>query len=117
MAVTMTPEEFEDHVSEALDRVPAELLDMIENCVVLVEQDPPEGLPGILGLYEGIPLTERNSFYSMALPDRIFIFRNPILGMCFSRAQVVHEIRVTVVHEIAHHFGIGDERLHALGWG
>lgn len=117
MAVEMSSDEFEDHVSEALDRVPGELLDMIENCVVLVEADPPEGLQGILGLYEGIPLTERNSFYSMTLPDRIFIFRNPILAMCWSRSQVVDEIRITVVHEIAHHFGIDDERLHALGWG
>lgn len=117
MAVEMSPEEFEDYVSEALDLVPEELLDMIENCVVLVEADPPDNLPTLLGLYEGIPLTERNSSYSMALPDRIFIFRNPILAMCWSRPQVVDEIRVTVVHEIAHHFGIDDERLHALGWG
>ncbi|WP_432560582.1 metallopeptidase family protein [Granulicoccus sp. GXG6511] len=117
MAVAMTPAEFEEHVSEALDLLPEELLDTIENCVVLIEPDPPEALPGILGLYEGIPLTERNSFYSMALPDRIFIFRNPILRMCRSRAQVVHEIRVTVIHEIAHHFGIDDERLHELGYG
>lgn len=117
MAVAMTPDEFEDHVSEALDLVPEQLLDMIENCVVLVEPDPPETMPGILGLYEGIPLTERNSFYSMALPDRIFIFRNPILRACVSRAQVVREIRITVIHEIAHHFGIDDERLHELGYG
>ena len=117
MAVEMSPEEFEDHVSEALDLVPEELLDMINNCVVLVEADPPDDLPGILGLYEGIPLTERNSAYSMALPDRIFIYRNPILGLCRTRAQVVHEIRVTVIHEIAHHFGIDDAHLHAWGWG
>lgn len=113
----MTPEEFEDHVSQALDLVPVELLDMIDNCVVLVEADPPSGLSGLLGLYEGIPLTERNSSYSLALPDRIFIFRNPILEYCQSWDQVVHEIRITVIHEIAHHFGIDDARLHELGYG
>ena len=117
MAVEMTPEEFEHHVSEALDLVPEELLDLVENCVVLVEENPPDEMPGILGLYEGIPLTERNFGYSMALPDRIFIFRNPILRACRSRGQVVREIRVTVIHEIAHHFCISDARLHELGYG
>lgn len=117
MAVAMSPEEFEDLVSEALDTVPEALLDMVDNCVVLVEPEAPNSFPNALGLYEGIPLTERNSHYAMALPDRIFIFRNPILRMCHSRAQVVHEVRITVVHEIAHHFGIDDERLHDLGYG
>ncbi|MDO5499044.1 MAG: metallopeptidase family protein [Propionibacteriaceae bacterium] len=117
MAVDMTPAEFDELVTEALDTVPDELLDMVENCVVLVEPEAPENYPHALGLYEGIPLTERNSYYSMALPDRIFIFRNPILRMCRSREQAVREVRITVVHEIAHHFGIDDDRLHELGYG
>ncbi|UIK90713.2 metallopeptidase family protein [Arthrobacter polaris] len=72
----------------------------------------------LLGLYEGTPLTERDSWWDAgSLPDRITVFRAPILKMCRNRDEVMHEITVTVVHEIAHHFGISDERLHELGWG
>ncbi len=91
----------------------------MDNVVVLVEDDPPADLPGdLLGLYEGTPLTERfDGWAAMALPDRITVFRHPTLAICADRAEVVAEVRTTVVHEIAHHFGIDDERLHALGWG
>ena len=72
----------------------------------------------LLGLYEGVPLTERDSWWDAgSLPDRITIFRQPILDICASREEVIHEVAVTVVHEIAHHFGIDDDRLHELGWG
>ena len=113
----MSREEFEDAVSEALDRIPADLARMMDNVVVLVEDDPPDADSGLLGLYEGTPLTERDSWWAAgSLPDRITIFRNPTLAVCETVEEVVEEVRVTVVHEIAHHFGIDDERLHELGW-
>jgi predicted Zn-dependent protease with MMP-like domain len=111
----MSAEEFEEHVAEALDTIPAELATLIDNCVILVEDYPPPDLPGTLGLYSGIPLTERGQFYS-GLPDRIQIFRYPILAICDTPDQVIEEIRITVVHEIAHHFGIDDDRLRELGY-
>jgi predicted Zn-dependent protease with MMP-like domain len=116
MGVTMSEEDFDRLVDEALDRIPPELADLATNCVVLVEDYPPEDEPDLLGLYDGIPLTERDSQYGAVLPDRIFIFRSPILAMCDSLEQVVQEVHVTVVHEIAHHFGIDDDRLHELGY-
>ncbi|WP_456821096.1 metallopeptidase family protein [Cellulomonas sp. URHB0016] len=114
----MTRAEFEDAVRDALDEIPAELAAMMDNVVVLVEDDVPPGEVDLLGLYEGTPLTERGEFWAAgSLPDRITIFRNPTLAICDDRADVVEEVAVTVVHEIAHHFGIDDDRLHALGWG
>ncbi len=108
---------FEELVSDALDEVPPELSRLIDNCVVLVEDDPPSDDPHLLGLYHGIPLTERGPGYTMTLPDRITIFRHPILRMCHDEDDVVEEVHITVVHEIAHHFGIDDGRLHELGYG
>ena len=114
--IEMSRERFEELVSEALDQVPEELTRLIDNCVVLVEDDAPAHDPELLGLYDGIPITERDSTYVMAVPDRITIFRNPTLAMCESEGEVVEEVGITVVHEIAHHFGIDDERLHELGY-
>jgi predicted Zn-dependent protease with MMP-like domain len=114
--VDMPRERFEELVSEALDSVPEKLTELIDNCVVLVEDDAPAHDPGLLGLYDGVPLTERDSTYTLSVPDRITIFRNPTLALCGSEQEVVEEVRVTVVHEIAHHFGIDDQRLHDLGW-
>jgi predicted Zn-dependent protease with MMP-like domain len=115
--VGMSREEFEDAVSEALDRVPADLAKMMDNVVVLVEDDAPDDDPELLGLYEGTPLTERDGWWAAgSLPDRITIFRSPTLAVCDTVEDVVDEVRVTVVHEIAHHFGIDDDRLHELGW-
>jgi len=112
----MDRERFEELVGDALDAVPAELLDLLENVVILVEDDPPPEDPDLLGVYEGHALTERGWDYSGVLPDRIVIYRNPILAICDSDDDVVDEVSVTVVHEIAHHFGIDDRRLHELGW-
>ena len=112
----MSRERFEELVAEALDTVPEELTRLIDNCVVLVEDDAPADDPDLLGLYDGVPLTERDSTYSMAVPDRILIFRNPTLEMCDTEDDIVEEVRITVVHEIAHHFGIDDDRLHELGY-
>lgn len=112
----MTPGRFEELVSDALDLVPAELTARMDNVVVLVEDRNPEE-PELLGLYEGIALTERTSDYGGELPDRITIYRDAVLEMCDDDEQVVDEVAITVVHEIAHHFGIAEERLHELGWG
>jgi predicted Zn-dependent protease with MMP-like domain len=116
MPVRMDRERFEELVGDALDAVPAELLDLLENVVILVEDDPPREDPHLLGIYEGHALTERGWDYTGVLPDRIIIYRNPILAMCEDDEDVVDEVSVTVVHEIAHHFGIDDGRLHELGW-
>ena len=113
----MDAETFEELVSEALDGVPQELMGLLQNVVVLTADEPPLGEDHILGLYEGIPLTERDHSYSGVLPDRITIFRGPTLRYARDWDEAVREIRVTVVHEIAHHFGIDDDRLHELGYG
>jgi predicted Zn-dependent protease with MMP-like domain len=115
--VQMARPRFEELVGEALDEVPPELLGLMDNVVILVEDDPPTGEPTLLGVYEGYALTERGWNYAGVLPDRITIYRNPILAICETDDDVVEEVAVTVVHEIAHHFGIDDERLHELGWG
>src|SRR5262245_51561771 len=115
--VEMSRGRFEELVAEALDDVPAELLNLMATLAVVGEDDPPEGEPGLLGLYEGHALTDRGWNYAGVLPDRITIYRNPTLRVCESEEDVVEEVTVTVVHEIAHHFGIDDHRLHELGWG
>jgi predicted Zn-dependent protease with MMP-like domain len=117
MPVRMGRERFEELVGDALDAVPAELLGLLDNVVILVEDDPPPDGPDLLGVYEGHALTERGWDYSGVLPDRIVVYRNPILSICEDEQDVVDEVAVTVVHEIAHHFGIDDHRLHELGWG
>ncbi len=116
MTVRMPRRRFEELVSDALDTVPERLARAMDNVVVLVA-DRCEHEPGLLGLYEGIALTERDSRYSGALPDRITLFREAILDVCQDEDDVVHEVAVTVVHEIAHHFGLDEAALHRLGWG
>ena len=115
--VEMSRERFEELVGEALDEVPAELLSMMNNVVVLVEDKPPDGSYDLLGLYEGTALTDRGWNYAGVLPDRITIYRLPTLRVCETETDVIDEVAITVVHEIAHHFGIDDHRLHELGWG
>lgn len=114
----MTRAEFETAVQDGLDRVPLELSQLMDNVVVLVEEEPPEGEPDdLLGLYDGVPLPEReDSWGAPMLPDRITIFRGPLMRHCTTSEELVEEVAVTVVHEVAHHFGIDDERLHQLGW-
>jgi len=104
---------FEELVADALDAIPEELARRIDNVVVQVRDRP--RIPGLLGLYEGVPLTEREAYGGFAMPDRITVYRLPICDRCDTEAEVVEEVRVTVVHEVAHHFGIGDERLDELG--
>jgi predicted Zn-dependent protease with MMP-like domain len=116
MPIAMDPAAFEALVNQALDDIPDELASLIDNVVVLVEDDPPADDPDLLGLYDGVALTERYGDYGMVLPDRIFIYRRPLLELCETEEQLEEEVRITVVHEIAHHFGIDDERLHELGY-
>jgi predicted Zn-dependent protease with MMP-like domain len=105
---------FEELVGQAMDALPAPLVDHFDNVVVLV-QDEHEDDADLLGLYEGIPLTERED-YSGATPDVIRIFRLPLCALAEDDDQLVEEVYVTVVHEFAHHLGIDDARLHELGW-
>ena len=115
MSVRMDPQRFDDLVSDALDLVPPELAAAMDNVVVLVEGRHPED-GELLGLYEGVALTERDSDYAGSLPDAITIYREALLDVCDSEEDVVEEVAITVIHEIAHHFGIDDDRLHELGW-
>ena len=109
-------EPFEALVERALDEIPDEIAALVNNVVVLVEDEPPANDPDLLGVYDGVSLTERGADHT-GLPDRITIFRNPLLDLCADEDELVSEVRITVVHEIAHHFGIDDERLHELGYG
>src|SRR3954451_6464664 len=116
MGVEMGRGRFEELVVDALDDVPPGLAAAMDNVVVLVEarnDDDPE----LLGLYEGVALTERTSDYAGVLPDRIPVYQDAILDICDDEGDVVHEVTVTVVHEVAHHFGIGEATLRELGWG
>src|SRR4028118_1200431 len=149
--IAMSPQRFDELVEAAFDRIPDELTSMLDNVVLFVEDDAPADDPDLLGLYDGTPLTERDSQYSGVLPDRIMVFRtptlrlcgtggaagaprtgrasqssgvlpdrimvfrNPTLRMCETEDEVVAEVEITVAHEIAHHFGIEDDRLHGLG--
>lgn len=103
-------------VERALATLPAALAAQMENIVIVIEDQPPDDDPDLLGLYSGVPLTERGEHYAGQLPDQISIYRLPILDMCQTMDEVVAEVRITVIHEIAHHFGIDDERLAALGY-
>lgn len=108
--------EFEGLVVAELDRLPDEMVDGLENLVFVVEDRPEDGTLGLLGLYEGYDLFERANYGYGQLPDRIVLFREPLLALCENEAQLRHEIHVTLVHEIAHYYGIDDAHLHELGW-
>ncbi len=107
---------FDALVTDALDGVPAPLAALLDNVVVLVEDEPPADEPDLLGLYVGTPLTERGGSYTFVPPDQVFVFRGPLLRMCADADELAEEIAITVVHELAHHFGIDDDQLHAWGW-
>ncbi len=111
----VSPAQFEEWVSDALDDVPTELAQAMSNVVILVRDRNPDN-PNLLGLYEGVALTRRDTHYAGALPDAITIYREPLMAISSTREQLRREIRVTVLHEIGHHFGIDDARLHQLGW-
>lgn len=116
--------EFEQLVVDALDSLPESILELLDNVDVVIEQQPSReqleysGFKGgtLLGLYEGIPLTGRTSGYFLVAPDKITIFQRPIEQICRNRQEVADQVRTTVIHEIAHHFGIDEDRLEELGW-
>jgi predicted Zn-dependent protease with MMP-like domain len=108
------PGRFEEMVGTALDGLPPELGEMMRNVAVTVQHEP--GPRGLLGLYQGIPLTARTTNYAGALPDRITIYQQAICAICDSEDQVADQVRRTVIHEVGHHFGIDDDRLEELGW-
>jgi predicted Zn-dependent protease with MMP-like domain len=112
--IEISPDRFEDMVAAALDGLPDELGRLMRNIAVMVEHG--QGPPGLLGLYEGVPLTSRSTQYAGVLPDRITIYRQAICAICWSESEVAEQVRKTVIHEVAHHFGITDERLRDLGW-
>jgi predicted Zn-dependent protease with MMP-like domain len=112
--VDVPPDRFAELVSEALDGIPPDLGALMDNVAVFVDDDRPPG--GLLGLYEGVPLTRREDYGGLALPDRITIFRRAICAASHSEEEVRRQVQVTVVHEVAHHFGIDDRRLTELGW-
>lgn len=114
---------FEDLVAEALDSIPPEFMTELDNVEVVVEDEPPpEAVADLVprghtlfGLYHGIPKTERGIHYQ-SMPDKISIYRGPIVRAFRTPARIKEQVRRTVIHEIAHHFGIDDDRLHELGW-
>jgi predicted Zn-dependent protease with MMP-like domain len=122
----MNREKFEQLVARAVEMLPEDLLDEMENVDIVTADYPTDEQEQILedredetllGLYEGIPLTERTYSYGFVMPDKITVFKNAIESICESEQEIVDEIRRVVIHEIAHHFGIDDERLDELGWG
>ena len=122
VAVTATRDDFEQMVADALDSIPPELGDAMENVVVVVEDWPtPEQLGGrhgtLLGLYEGVPLTHRGPIsYSGISPDRITVFQGPLCLLARDREDLERSVRTTVLHEVGHYFGMSDDRLRELGW-
>jgi len=108
------PDRFDDIVREALDSLPGWVLDSMENVQVTVEDAPPAGQPSLLGLYQGIPLTNRGIGYAGALPDKVTLYRSTLLGISRNETQLQANIAHTVAHEIAHHFGISDNRLREI---
>jgi predicted Zn-dependent protease with MMP-like domain len=114
VAIDVPVARFEALVADALDSIPPELGGLMDNVAVFVEDGDD---PHLLGLYTGVPLTRRDAGYAgMVMPDRITIYRRAICAHCQTEAEVVDQVRRTVVHEVGHHFGIDDPRLRELGW-
>jgi predicted Zn-dependent protease with MMP-like domain len=114
LVIEVDPVRFEEMVASALDGLPEEFGRLMSNVAVTVEHRA--GPPGLLGLYQGVPLTSRTTGYAGVLPDRITIYRQAICLVCQSEQEVADQVRRTVIHEVAHHFGIDDRRLRELGW-
>ena len=115
MSLRLSEEEFEELVVAELDELPDEMVDGLENLVFVIEDRPEDG-SDLLGLYDGVALTRRDRYGFGELPDRIVLFREPLLALCHDLDELRDEIHVTLVHEIAHYYGIDDEELHRLGW-
>jgi len=116
MTLSLDADAFEALVVDELDRLPDDMVDGLENVVFVVEDRPEDGSLDLLGLYDGLALTERDRYGMGELPDRIVVYREPHLAQCETMEELRDEIHTTLVHEIAHYYGIDDERLHELGW-
>ncbi|MCM3778944.1 MULTISPECIES: metallopeptidase family protein [Microbacterium] len=112
----MTADAFEELVVDELDRLPDDMVEGLDNVVFVVEDRPEDGSLDLLGLYDGLALTERTQYGMGELPDRIVVYREPHLAACDDEDELRDEIHTTLVHEIAHFYGIDDEQLHELGW-
>ena len=112
----MDPEAFEDLVADEFDRLPDDMVDGLENVVFVVEDRPEDGSLDLLGLYDGLAITERGNYGMGELPDRILVFREPHLAQCRDEQELRDEVRTTLVHEIAHYYGLDDAQLHEMGW-
>ncbi|MGA1838397.1 metallopeptidase family protein [Herbiconiux sp. 11R-BC] len=114
--IEMAPDAFDELVSDELDLLPDDMLDGLDNVVFVVEDRPADGSLDLLGLYDGVAITERGQYGFGEMPDRIILYREPLLAICADVEELRDEVHVTLVHEIAHFYGIDDERLHELGW-
>ncbi|WP_246139920.1 metallopeptidase family protein [Protaetiibacter larvae] len=117
MSLELDAEAFERLVIDELDALPDEMVEGLENVVFVCEDRPEDGSLDLLGEYQGVALTERDRYGFGELPDRIVLFREPLLHYCADLEELRDEIHVTLVHEIAHYYGIDDAELHRLGWG
>lgn len=115
--IDIDPDHFEQLVDHAFGQIPDEFASKVSNVALLIEDESPADSPTLLGLYQGVPLTERPAAHAGFLPDTITLYRLPILRICDSYEDVVRQVRITLVHEIGHYFGIGERRLHELGYG
>jgi predicted Zn-dependent protease with MMP-like domain len=116
VTLELNEEEFEKIVIAELDELPDEMVDGLENLVFVTEDRPADGSLDLLGLYEGVALTERDRYGFGELPDRIVLYREPLLAVAETLDELRDEIHITLVHEIAHYYGIDDDHLHELGW-
>ncbi len=116
MSLELTSDEFEKLVIDELDELPDEMVDGLENLVFVTEDRPADGSLDLLGLYEGVALTDRDHYGFGELPDRIVLYREPLLAVAETLDELRDEIHITLVHEIAHYYGIDDDELHRLGW-
>lgn len=112
----MDPETFEALVADELDRLPDEMVDGLENLVFVIEDRPEDGSLDLLGLYDGLAVTERDNYGMGELPDRIVVYREPHLAECHDEQELRDEVHTTLVHEIAHYYGFDDAQLHEMGW-
>jgi predicted Zn-dependent protease with MMP-like domain len=109
-------QQFEALVVEGLDALSDEIVEGLDNVVFVTEARPEDGSLTVLGLYDGVALTERGQYGFGELPDRIILFREPLVAICETLDELKEQIHITLVHEIAHYYGIDDEQLHELGW-
>jgi len=116
VSLELTSDEFEKIVIDELDELPDEMVEGLENLVFVTEDRPEDGSLDLLGLYEGVAITERDRYGFGELPDRIVLYREPLLAVAETLDELRDEIHVTLVHEIAHYYGIDDDELHRLGW-